>query len=80
MEYTIYNESLVYYALKDPIGGKYYHLGTISGPIGVNIEKADRFDTRYEADDARRFAAQEDEKLKDLQIRKIKVIDVGEVR
>ena len=78
MEYTIYSESLVYYALRDPIGGKYYHFGAISGPVGVNIEKADRFDTRYEADDARRFAVQSNEKLKDLQIRKVKVIDIGE--
>ena len=50
MEYTIYSESLVYYALRDPIGGKYYHFGAISGPVGVNIEKADRFDTRKEAE------------------------------
>lgn len=79
MEYTIYNESLVYYVLRDPVSGLYYHLGTILGPIGVNIEKADRFDTRKEAADAIRFAAQSDERLKDLQIRKIKVIDIGEV-
>ena len=79
MEYTIYNESLVYYSLRDPIGGKYYHFGAISGPVGVNIEKADRFNTRKEAEDAIRFAVQSDEKLKDLQIRKVKVIDIGEV-
>ena len=79
MEYTIYSESLVYYALRDPIGGKYYHFGAISGPVGVNIEKADRFDTRKEAEDAIRFACQENPQLKDLQIRKVKVIDIGEV-
>lgn len=79
MEYTTYSESLVYYALRDPISGKYYHFGAISGPVGVNVEKADRFDTRKEAEDAIKFATQSDEKLKDLQIRKVKVIDIGEV-
>lgn len=79
MEYTIKNESLVYYALRDPIGGKYYHFGAISGPVGVNIEKADKFDTRKEAEDAIRFACQENPQLKDLQIRKVKIIDIGEV-
>lgn len=79
MEYTIYNESLVYYALRDPIGGKYYHFGAMSGPVGVDISKCDVFDTRKEAEDARTWASQQNEKLKDLQIRKVKVIDIGEV-
>ena len=73
-----YNESLVYYALRDPIGGTYLHYGAFTGAAGVGIEAADRYDTRKEAEDARRMVSQEDEKLKDLQIRKIKVIDIGE--
>lgn len=79
MEYTIYNESLVYYALRDLISGNYYHFGAISGPIGVDILRADRYNSIEAAKDARRFAYQQDEKLKDLQIRKVKVIDIGEV-
>lgn len=79
MEYTIYNESLVKYMLRDPISGLYYHFGAFSGAVGLNIAQADRFDTIKEAEDARRFACEQDKKLKDLQIRKIKVIDIGEV-
>ena len=47
--------------------------------MGVGIESADSFDTRKEAEDAKRLLVEQDEKLKDLQIRKIKVIDIGEV-
>lgn len=79
MEYTIYNESLVYYALRDPISGKYLHNTIMQGPLGVGIEAADKYDTRKEAEDAKRMLSQEDEKLKDLQIRKVKVIDIGEM-
>lgn len=78
MEYTIYNESLVKYALRDEISGKYLHNTIMQGPLGVDIESADIYDTRYEAEDARRMVSQEDEKLKGLQIRKIKIIDIGE--
>ena len=79
MEYTIYNESLVKYMLRDPISGLYYHFGAFSGAVGLNIAQADRFNTIKEAEDARRFACEQDKKLKDLQIRKVKVIDIGEV-
>ena len=79
MEYTIYNESLVYYALRDPISGTYLHDSVFQGALGVGIESADSFDTRKEAEDAKRLLVEQDEKLKDLQIRKIKVIDIGEV-
>lgn len=79
MEYTIYNESLVKYALKDPISGTYLHYAALQGPLGVGIDAADKKETIKEITEFRDFVSKDNSKLKDLQIRKVKVIDIGEV-
>lgn len=79
MEWTVYNESLVRYALRDAESGRYLHNAVMQGPLGVGIESADMYDTRKEAEDARRLVAKDDERLNNLEIRKVKVIDIGEV-
>ena len=79
MEYTIYNESLVYYVLKDPISGKYLHYAAMQGPLGVSIENADKRESIRDIAELRKFVSKENPQLKDLQIRKVKVIDIGEV-
>lgn len=79
MEYTIYNESLVNYVLKDPISGKYLHYAAMQGPLGVSIENADRKESVRDIEELRKFVSRENPQLKDLQIRKVKVIDIGQV-
>ena len=79
MEYTIYSESLVNYVLKDPISGKYLHYAAMQGPLGVNIENADRKESIGDIEELRKFVSRENPQLKDLQIRKVKVIDIGQV-
>jgi hypothetical protein len=37
------------------------------------------YDTRKEAEDVRRLVAKADKRLNNLEIRKVKVIDIGEV-
>ena len=67
MEYTIYSESLVYYALKNEhgylcfIGGKYI--------IAHDLKNIYFFDSKSKAQ----------EWIEDLQIRQVKVIDIGGV-
>ena len=76
MEDTIYNESLVYYALRDPKTGNYIcdaskyteehpELGT-----SINLQNAERFVSKTQIEDIAKHCG--------LQIRKVKVIDIGE--
>ena len=79
MEYEIYNESLVHYTLRDPISERYLHDTVMQGPLGVGIEAADTKESISEIKALRDKVTQEDPNLKNLQIRKVKIIDIGEV-
>lgn len=78
MEYTIYNESLVYYALRNPQTGEY--LGIFQPPdehcmpikTGVSLQKCIMKNSLKDAEDTRNYYPQFSE------IRKVKVIDIGE--
>lgn len=78
MEYTIYNESLVYYALRNS-EGKY--LGKWQPPdercqsiyIGMDMKDCIMYNSLSDAKDAMQYHKDFNE------IRKVKVIDIGEV-
>ena len=76
MEYTIYNESLVYYALRDPKTGSYIcdtHNYTEEYPelsTSINLSNAERFVSKAQIEGIAKHCG--------LQIRKVKVIDIGE--
>ena len=71
MEYTIYNESLVYYALRNPKNGYYYSTNAVS--MGSSLKDCTMFTLRSDAEDVRKHRPDFSE------IRKVKVIDIGEV-
>ena len=77
MEHTIYNESLVYYALRDNKTGRYVC------SIDNYTDEYPELSTTYNLQDARIFSNKN--VIKDianrcsLQIRKVKVIDIGKV-
>ena len=79
MEYTVYNESLIKYVLRHPVTGVYHHSNNCCGTVGVFLEKADVFNTVGEAEQERERICDIYPELKDLQIRKVKIIDIGEV-
>lgn len=79
MPYTVYNESLIKYVLRHPVTGVYHHNNKSCGTVGVFLEKADIFNTIREAEQERERISDIYPELKDLQIRKIKIIDIGEV-
>ena len=78
MEYTIYNESLVYYALRKD-NGKYYgtfdcgdaHVGVVN--TDTKLEDCIMYSSLKEAKNVQQFHKEY------TQIRKVKVIDIGEV-
>lgn len=75
MEYTIYNESLVYYALRNEKGYVIFDHGHYG--FGFDMTKINFFSNM---DKAKQFI-EETKKYKgyeNLQIRKVKVIDIGE--
>ena len=79
MEYTIYNETLLYYALRNPETGKY--LGIFQPPdehcqsmkIGMPLKECVMYKSLKDAQDTRKYYPEFSE------IRKVKVIDIGEV-
>ena len=79
MEYTIYSESLVYYALRNPETGKY--LGEFQPPdehcrsfkTGVSLHECIMEKSLKDAEDTRKDYPEFSE------IRKVKIIDIGEV-
>ena len=76
MEYTIYNESLVYYALRNEKGYVIFDHGHYD--FGFSMTKINFFPSM---DKAKQFI-EETKKFKgyeNLQIRKVRVIDIGEV-
>ena len=76
MEYTIYNESLVYYALRNEKGYVIFDYGYYD--FGFSMTKINFFSS---INKAKQFI-EETKKHKgyeNLQIRKVKVIDIGEV-
>lgn len=76
MEYTIYSESLVYYALRNEKGYVIFDHGHYG--FGFDMTKINFFSNM---DKAKQFI-EETKKYKgyeNLQIRKVKVIDIGEV-
>lgn len=68
MEYTIYNESLVYYALRNENG---YLLS--GGTFGFDMDKIRFIDSLVIAKGIKEL------NYPDCKIRKVKVIDIGEV-
>ena len=76
MEYTIYAESLIYYALRNEKGYVIFDHGHYG--FGFDMTKINFFSSM---DNAKQFI-EETKKIKgyeNLQIRKVKVIDIGEV-
>ena len=76
MEYTIYSESLIYYALRNEKGYVIFDHGHYG--FGFDMTKINFFSNM---DKAKQFI-EETKKYKgyeNLQIRKVKVIDIGEV-
>lgn len=69
MEYTIYSESLVYYTIRKD--GKYYNH---NGEFAYGLMTAKAFDSK----DVVEALVQNVPQLKDAEIRKIKMIDIGE--
>ena len=72
MEYTIYNESLVYYALMNPRTGYYLSTHTEVLNFKGNLLTCDKFKSRDEAENRIRLFPEYS------QIRKVKIIDIGE--
>lgn len=69
MEYTIYNESLVYYTLRNTDTGKYFCTSGKEGKLGEcsvfdNKKLAEQYLQRYP---------------KFTEIRKVKVVDIGPI-
>jgi len=71
MEWIVYNESLVYYALRNPKNGYYYCKNSVS--IESPLKDCTMFNLRSDADDVRKLRPDFSE------IRKVKVIDIGGV-
>ena len=78
MEYTIYNESLVYYALRDKNTGKYVCSGRNTVFYFGGINDARIFQGVQEAELAIPSIRNTFKEPPELQIRKVKVIDIGE--
>ena len=74
MEYTIYNESLVNYALRNKDGYMCFIGGTYR--ISHDMKYIVFFSSVQEAND---FREELEDVYTNLQIRKVKVIDIGEV-
>ena len=69
MKYTIYNESLVYYALKNEKGNYF----SLNEPKNQHLHNCIMFDSIEQAQRVQEVMA------KDFtQIRKVKVVDIGE--
>lgn len=71
MEYTIYDESLVYYALKNPETLRYYD--SPDSPHGVAIQYCKLIPRLNEAESLRLLHPEFSE------IRKVKMIDIGKI-
>ena len=77
MEYIIYNESLVNYVLKDPKTGSYicdtskYTEEHPELSTSIHLQNAEMFVSKTEIEDIAKHYG--------LQIRKVKVIDIGGV-
>ena len=77
MEWTVYNESLVQYALRDPKTGNYicdtsrYTEEYPELSTSIHLQCAEIFISKIEIEDIAKHCG--------LQIRKVKVIDIGEV-
>ena len=87
-EYTIYNESLVKYALRNVENGQYIYQGTdadneLSIMTTYRLDKVELLDTIDDAKDlleeVKEFYEEDDEAPEQIQIRKIKVVDIGEL-
>ena len=70
MEYTIYNESLVYYALRNE-KGNYFSLNESKNQ---HLHNCIMFDPIEQAQNVQKTLAEDF-----TQIRKVKVIDIGEI-
>ena len=79
MEYTIYNESLVYYALRDKNTGKYVCSGRNTVVYFGGIKDAQMFQSMEGAQLAIPSIRNTFKEPPELQIRKVKVIDIGEL-
>lgn len=84
-EYTIYNESLVKYAIRNVENGQYIYWGTdvdneLSMMTTYRLDKVELLDTLDEAKDfleqVKEFY-EEDDEAQQIEIRKIKVVDIG---
>lgn len=77
MEYTIYNESLVQYALRDTKTGSYicdtsnYSKEYPELSTSIHLQNVEMFVSKTQIEDIAKHCG--------LQIRKVKVIDIGEV-
>ena len=74
MEYTIHNESLVYYALRNEKGYLCFHGGRYK--MSFNMNCLYFFNSVQEAEKAK---SEFEDTYGKLQVRKVKVIDIGEV-
>lgn len=70
MEYTIYNESLVYYALRNEKGNYF----SLNEPKNQHLHNCIMFNSIEQAQNVQKTLAEDF-----TQIRKVKVIDIGEV-
>lgn len=74
MEYTIYNESLIYYALRNSEG--YLSLNGKVLELQRNMKNIVYFNSIQEAKEQ---LEEFKEDFPNLQIRKVKIIDIGEI-
>lgn len=74
MEYTIYNESLIYYALRNSEG--YLSLNDKVFELQRNMKNIVYFNSIQEAKEQ---LEEFKENFPNLQIRKVKIIDIGEI-
>lgn len=79
MEYTIYNESLVYYVLRDKNTGKYVCSGRNTVFYFGGIKDAEMFQGINGAKLAIPSIQNTFSEPPEIEIRKVKVIDIGEV-
>lgn len=79
MEWTVYNESLVYYALRDKESGKYVCSGNNTVFYFGSIKDAEMFQSINGAKLAIPSIQNTFSEPVEIEIRKVKVIDIGEV-
>lgn len=78
MEYTIYSETLVEYVIKETRTQRYINFENGSLHSSDSLFEASRFKTMKEAKQVANFL-KSDYSLDNLQLRKVKMIDIGEV-